>query len=97
MKRLVPIGLLACALAVSACGTRVLDSDDASQGIAEVIEQQNPQISEVTVVCPDDIEAADGGEFECQVSGDTNGVATAVQTDDDGNFDFEYSDPGGDQ
>ncbi len=94
MKQLVPIGLVACILAVSACGTKVLDGEDAAQGIAAAIKQQNPQITEVNVVCPDDVEAEDGGEFECQVSGDTTGIATGVQTDDDGNFDFEYSDPG---
>lgn len=97
MKRLAPIALLACVVALSACGTRVLDDEDAAQGIAAAIKQQNPRLSEVSVVCPDDVEAEDGGEFECPVSGDTNGVATAVQTDDEGNFDFEYSDPGAGQ
>jgi Domain of unknown function (DUF4333) len=80
--------LLAAPLAALAagCGTKTINTNKAEAEIAKGIEQQT-RISDVTVKCPDDVEAKQGDTFRCTASarGQTASVQV-VQRDDDGNI-----------
>lgn len=85
-------GLLVIApllLSLAACSTsNTLEAEDLNEQIAAGL--QDMFEIEATVECPDDIEAEEGGTFECTAE-DSAGTSLPVQvtqTDDDGNVDW---------
>ena len=76
----------AAALALPACGESMLDVDEVESEITPQVEEQTGT-RDVAVECPDDIEAEEGGEFECDLSaeGGIEAKVEVTQEDDDGN------------
>jgi hypothetical protein len=71
-------------------GGRTLNAKSASQKLADAIVEQHPQLGEITVTCPEDIAAEEGVSFRCRVTGGARGTVKATQTDDEGNFDYDF-------
>jgi hypothetical protein len=77
------------ALGLVACGTKTIDSEDLEQQLTEQLSADagvNPD--DVSVECPDDIEAEEGREFDCTLTA-PNGDEVRVEvtlTDDEGGF-----------
>ena len=85
-----PVLLFIAVIALGAPGcTRSLDTQSLEEQIAsQVREEGGPSLDEVE--CPDDIEVAAGGTFECSATGDGVGwTVRVVQLDDDGNVEFD--------
>ena len=82
---------LVLALGLVACGN-TLDADDLEGELAEQLSADagvNPD--DVSVACPEDIEAEEGREFECILTA-PNGDEVTVEvtlTNDDGGFEAE--------
>lgn len=74
-------------LSLVAC-TSTLEGGDIEEQVAEDVQEQ--QGVEVEVVCPDDIEAKEGGEFTCTATDpDGNEIPIkVVQEDDEGNVNW---------
>ena len=74
------------AVALAGCGEKVLNTDNAENEIVKGLEQQtnvkNPKVS-----CPDDVEVKKGDTFQCKATaqGDTATIAVE-QLDDEGNI-----------
>jgi len=76
----------AVSLALAACGESTLEASDIEEDITPQVEEQTGT-HEVVVDCPDDIEAEEGGTFECDLTAE-GGIEAKVeitQEDDDGN------------
>lgn len=94
MRRVHPyLALLAAPLAALAagCGTKTINTSKAETEIAKGIEEQTG-LRDVTVKCPEDIEAKQGDRFRCTASarGQTAPVRV-VQRDDDGNISWRLT------
>jgi hypothetical protein len=79
---------VAAALALGACGTTTLDTDELE---AELVEQlgESAGVQPREVRCPEDIEAEEGKRFQCTLvapNGDEARVDVRL-TDDRGGFD----------
>lgn len=72
------------ALAVAGCGTTTLDTGEVEDEVTELAEDRDLQVDDVT--CPDDIEAEEGDEFDCDVEleGGEEIEAQVTQRNDDG-------------
>jgi len=81
--------LATAAVAFTGCGS--LDTDQVEREVAKGIKQQNPGVNQVTVNCPSDVDEKKGKNFECKVTGDVNGVAEVVQTNDEGHITYTFS------
>ena len=90
--RLLAALVAAGALALAGCdaevsvGETTVDTDEAETQIAAGLTEQVGE--EITVECPDDVEAEAGGTFTCEAA-DAAGEIIPVdveQTDDDGNI-----------
>lgn len=81
--------LLGATLIFASCSaTKTLEAEDLNEQIAA--ELQDTFGIEATVDCPDDIEAEEGGTFECSAE-DSAGTSLPIQvtqTDGDGNVDW---------
>jgi hypothetical protein len=81
------VGLLAL---VAGCSrTKTLDSDQLDQKIAAEIQANLRE--NVSVSCPDGVEVAAGGTFECDATsvGGSSMKIQVTQTDDQGNVTFK--------
>jgi hypothetical protein len=88
--------LLVAAISVLAtgCGDSTLDSDKLESEIAPGVEEQTGT-RDVEVTCPADIEAEEGGEFECGLTaeGGIEAKVVVTQEDDDGNVRWRVARP----
>lgn len=84
----------AACLALAGCGEETLDTGQIEDEIAPSIEEQTGT-RDVSVECPDDIEAEEGGEFDCDVTarGGVEAAVTVTQEDDEGNVRWEVVQP----
>ena len=78
--------LVTALLLVAGCGDSTIDADKLEGEIAPGVEEQTGT-RDVEVSCPDDIEAEEGGEFECDLTaeGGIEAKVAVTQEDDDGN------------
>jgi hypothetical protein len=77
---------LATAIALAGCGTKTLDTDNAEKEIAAGLEEQ-ANVRNAKVSCPDDVEVKKGDTFECKATAGEDSATLAVeQLDDDGNI-----------
>jgi hypothetical protein len=77
------------ALALAACGARTIDSGELESQLQEQLSAEaGADPAEVSVSCPEDIEAEEGREFDCTlVAPDGDEVRVEVTlTDDEGGF-----------
>ena len=93
MKRIIaPALAIAAALSFAAC-SKTLDSDDAEGKLADDIAPQiGVTADDLSVDCPDDIDAKEGTEATCSLTDDKNNKDYDIKltmTDDDGNFTYE--------
>ena len=83
------VALLATAsLAIAGCGN-TLDTDDLEgQLVDQLSEDAGVDPADVSVDCPDDIEAEEGREFECTLTAPNDDEVTVevTLTNDDGGF-----------
>ncbi len=77
--------LIGGAVFLSGCGT--LDPESIEGQIADEIEQQ-AEVTDVTVDCPEGIAPEKGGVFECTASGGMEAPIKVTQTDDKGGIDW---------
>jgi hypothetical protein len=85
--------IVAC-LALSACGESTLDTGNIEDEIApQLAEEYGTKDADVS--CPDDIEAKEGEEFDCDVTapGGVEAKVTVTQEDDEGNVTWEPVQP----
>ncbi len=77
---------LAAALALAARGESTIDAGEIEQEITPKGEEQTGT-RDVAIACPDDVEAEEGGEFDCDLTapGGIEAKVEVTQTDDDGN------------
>lgn len=90
MHRLVTtltLAALALAAPLAACGTETIDTGKVEDEVVKGIEEQT-DAENVTVECPDDVDAKKGDTFECDVSatGSRGAKVTVEQTSDDGHI-----------
>jgi hypothetical protein len=83
------VAAIIAALALAACGGSTIDSDDLEAQLAEQLSAEaGADPAEVSVSCPEDIEAEEGREFDCTLiapNGDEVRVEVTL-TDDEGGF-----------
>lgn len=98
-QRLVAISVLAltlsgCSFEASIGSSDELNTQKLEDEIAKGIEEQTPVIVE-SVECPDDMKQEEGRNFECKATADdgSSRQVRVVQTDDDGNIDWELINP----
>lgn len=79
---------------LAGCGETTLNAEELESEIAPEVEQQTGTRN-VSVSCPDDIEAQEGGEFECDLSapGGITAKVAVTQEDDDGNVSWRVVEP----
>ncbi len=83
MRRLLTVPLVA-ALALAACGSKVINTGKAETEIAKGLKQQL-HLKDVTVKCPDDVKAKKGDTFNCTAkSGGKSARIAVTQLDDNG-------------
>lgn len=84
MKRLAIAMVAALALVAAGCGSSTLDTAEIEDEVQELAEDRDLQVEGVT--CPDDIEAKEGDEFDCDVEleGGDEIEAEVTQRNDDG-------------
>ncbi len=77
---------VAAALALAACGESTLDADQIEEEITPQVEEQTGT-RDVAIDCPDDVEAEEGGVFECDLTaeGGIEAKVEVTQEDDEGN------------
>jgi hypothetical protein len=77
---------VSASLAFVGCGESTLDVDEIEGEITPQVEEQTGT-GDVTVDCPDDVEAEEGGEFECDLTaeGGIEAKVEVTQEDDEGN------------
>ena len=77
-------------LLATGCGTAVLDSNQVGDLIKDQIEKQTGA-TVASVQCPSDIEAKEGGAFQCTATAMDGSTATidVTQTSDNGNLTIE--------
>ena len=82
------------ALALTGCGESTLDVDEIESQLAPKIEKETGT-ADVTVTCPDDVEAEEGGEFECALAaaGGIEAKVKVTQKDDEGNVTWRVVQP----
>lgn len=74
---------------VAGCGTTTINVDKAETAIAAGLEKQTGATN-VTVSCPDEVEAKTGGTFECTAkTGEETAKVKVTQKDDKGNINWE--------
>jgi hypothetical protein len=82
---------LACAtaaLALAACGTQKLDTEEAEKTIANRLGEQAK--TKVAINCPDDVEIKKGDTFTCDAKAkNDNAKVKVTQLDDEGNVRWE--------
>lgn len=84
---LAPVALGAVAL--TACGTKTIDSHELEQSLAKQLAPQGGvKPSDISVSCPKDVEAKKGKKFDCTLTApDGSKVAVKVTlTNDSGHF-----------
>ena len=75
---------LVAALVLTACGSKVINTDKAETEIAKGLKQQL-HLKGVTVKCPDDVKAKKGDTFNCTAkAGKQTARIAVVQQDDNG-------------
>ena len=81
---------LAAALAVSACGEKTLNTDDAEKQIADGVEEKQGY-KPTKVECPDDMKAEKDERYECTITapGGDEVKTTLVMLDDEGRFRYD--------
>jgi hypothetical protein len=84
--------VVSAAAGLAACGKTTIDTGSAERSISDNIKKQLGQQPKA-VKCPSEIEAKKGGTFTCTVTAADGSKATikAVQTDDNGHFNFSIS------
>jgi hypothetical protein len=81
--------LVGVALALTACGTQTLNTDNVEREVKQGIERQ-ANLRDVTVECPDDVEVEAGSKFTCTArSGREEAPVEVTQRDDQGNVRWE--------
>jgi hypothetical protein len=92
MIRRRPVVLIAlpAALALSACGTKMLNTDKLEPKIKQGIEQQ-AGVKVKSVDCPSDVELKAGGKFNCTAvtTGGDRATVRVIQQDDKGNVRYQ--------
>jgi hypothetical protein len=87
-RLLVGAAMIGAALALAACGGQTIDSEDLEAQLTDQLSAETDlDPADVSVTCPDDIEAEEGREFECTLT--ANGEDATVEvtlTDDEGGF-----------
>ena len=80
-------------LALSACGTRVLNTDKLETSIKRGIEQQ-AGVRVKSVSCPNKVELKAGGTFNCiaLTTGGDRATVRVVQQDDQGHVRYQVAD-----
>ena len=86
--------VLAAAALLGGCGEDTLDTSQIEEEITPAIEEQTGT-REVGVDCPDDIEAEEGADFECDLTaqGGVEAKVKVTQEDDEGNVRWEVVRP----
>jgi hypothetical protein len=79
--------LTACAaIALTGCGEKILNTDNAEKEIVKGLEEQT-NARDPKVSCPDDVEVKKGDTFECKATAGKDSATIAVeQLDDEGNI-----------
>ncbi len=77
---------VAASVALAGCGESTLDADEIEDEITPQVEEQTAT-RDVAIDCPDDVEAEEGGEFDCDLTaeGGIEAKVAVTQTDDEGN------------
>ncbi len=90
LRYLTAIALVgASTLTFGACGTKTVNIGNLETGIADQV-KKDTGAKDVTVDCPDEVEAKAGGTFDCKVDADGNTATFAItQKDDNGNVRWE--------
>lgn len=85
---------VAAAALLGGCGEETLDTGQIEEEITPAIEEQTGT-REVAVECPDDIEAEQGADFECDLTaqGGIEAKVKVTQEDDEGNVHWEVVRP----
>jgi hypothetical protein len=89
MKRLIPLFLLAAALALAACGGKTLDTKNVETDIKEIADQGG---ASTAAKCPDEVEdVEEGTTYECDIvfggnENNTQKVEMKVNADDESEF-----------
>lgn len=80
--------------ALAGCGESTLDTGKIESEIKPEVEDQTGT-RDVAVSCPDDVEAEEGAEFECDLTaaGGVKAKVAITQEDDDGNVRWELVQP----
>ncbi|MDW5594525.1 DUF4333 domain-containing protein [Conexibacter stalactiti] len=82
--------VLAGGLAVAGCGGTVIDKDKADEFAEKNL--VGGDVREVSVDCPDDVDAKKGTSFRCDVVIDgERGVLTMHITSDEGNVEYDLA------
>jgi uncharacterized protein DUF4333 len=84
------LAAVAAAFALSACGTRMLNTDKLEAKIKEGIEQQ-AGVRVKSVDCPSNVELKAGGTFNCTAvtTGGDRATVRVVQQDDQGHVRYQ--------
>ena len=82
------------AVALAGCGESTLDAGDIESEVTPQVEEQTGT-KDVTIDCPDDIEAEEGADFECDITaqGGVEAKLKVTQEDDEGNVRWEVVQP----
>jgi Domain of unknown function (DUF4333) len=84
----ISLACAAAALALAACGTEQLDTEEAEKTIGKRLGDQSG--TKVTIDCPDDVELKKGDTFNCNARSRTDRAKVKVtQLDDEGNVRWE--------
>ena len=85
---------VAAVLALAACGESTLDANQIEEEITPQVEEQTGT-RDVAIDCPDDVEAEEGGKFECDLSaqGGIEAKVEVTQDDDEGNVRWRVVQP----
>ena len=85
---------VAAVFSLAGCGESTLDTGEIESKITPEVEQQTGT-KNVAVSCPDDIEAEEGAEFECDLTaaGGIEAKVAVTQEDDEGNVHWEVVQP----
>ena len=91
-RRVLAVCAAGALLGFAGCGDKTVDAKRVEKAIKKGVEEQNPGVKVVSVMCPSGRKAKKGDTFKCQVRGskpNQRALANVVQLNDKG--DVRYS------